>query len=254
VRTALDLSRPSDRPARAVAKAFGFVAYTLAVSGLVAAAVASAGAVGPGGLAASFAVSLSCLVALGLGCETFRPSTLKALLTAFAAGEGVFWAFVAQQADAGALAGAVLVAAAVYGACAAWGWRTRRDLSGWGPFLLSALIGLLLAALVTVAFGGGVALMLVSAAGVPLFMAYTAYDVATVRREAALCDSEEEVTRLALRAGVGLYLDLANLVVDALRLGRSAGEGVLEAVGESLGLIARALAGGLKLVGEAMGS
>ena len=251
--TAPSAPSATDPAARAVVKSLVSVGYTLLVALAAAAVVASAGVVDASLLAGSLVASLALLVALALGVERLRLSTLRVLLTGFAATEGVFWAFVAQRADARALAGAALAAAAVFGACAAWGHLTRRDLTGWDVFLFQSLVGLLLASGLVLAAGGSVAVLAVSAAGVLLFGAYTAHDVNSVRRAARYCDTEEELSRLALLGAVSLYLDLANLFADLLRAMGRAGRDAAEAAGDAAGWVARAVLSVFRIAGDALG-
>ena len=204
-------------PARAVARAFGYVGFTLLVAVASAAVLASAAPVGLGLFWAAFAAGLTCIVALVWGSDHFRLGTLQLLLSGFALSEGVFWAFVVQRTDTAPLLAAAFAAAVTFLASAAWGLRTRRDLSGWEPVLFHTLVGLLGAFALCAMLGASGLAGALSAIGVLLFSAYTAYDVNHVRIAARACDSEDELSRLALMAAVALYLDLANLVVDFLR-------------------------------------
>ena len=67
-------------------------------------------------------------------------------------------------------------------------------------------------------FGLAPILLLCAAAGVLVFAAYTAHDVAWVLHEAASAPDAEAVERIAIDGAIALYLDLANLVLDVLRL------------------------------------
>jgi FtsH-binding integral membrane protein len=203
--------------ARAVAKTFGYVGFTLLIAACSAALLAAAVPVGPGLFWAAFAAGLTFIVALAWGSDHFRLSTLRTLLTGFALSEGVFWAFVVQRTDTEALLAAAIAAGVTFIASAAWGYRTRCDLSGWEPVLFHALVGLLGAVVLCALLDASGMVTALSAIGILLFSAYTAYDVNHVRVTALTCDSEDELSRLAVLAAVALYLDLANLVVDFLR-------------------------------------
>ena len=119
----------------------------------------------------------------------------------------------------------VFLATAVYfGALAAYGHFTRRDLSGVGPILFSGLIFLLVFGVLSIfipalsAFDRMVCLL-----GIAVFLGYTAYDTQRIRAYyhyyAGYPDMMEKAS---IFSALQLYLDFLNLFLYLLRfLGKS---------------------------------
>jgi uncharacterized protein len=105
------------------------------------------------------------------------------------------------------------------------GYITNADLSRFGPILLMALIGLLIASLVNLFVHNPTLYWVISYAGVVLFTALTAYDTQWIKKRASAAassgklDSEE---RVALMGAFKLFLDFVNLFLFVVRIqGRS---------------------------------
>jgi FtsH-binding integral membrane protein len=94
-----------------------------------------------------------------------------------------------------------------------YGTVTKRDLSAWRTFLMIGLIGVLLASVVNIFLHSNAVEFVLTCAGVVVFAGLTAYDTQKIR---AMGESGDE--RLALRGALVLYLDFINLFVMLLRL------------------------------------
>ncbi|MEL6135048.1 MAG: Bax inhibitor-1/YccA family protein [Bacteroidota bacterium] len=111
-----------------------------------------------------------------------------------------------------------LITAGTFGAMAIVGMFGNIDLSKWGNYLYMALIGLIITSIVNL-FGNWSWLSFgISAAGVVIFSAFTAYDVQRLLRIGAEVDPESESSRkLAVMGALDLYLDFVNLFLYLLR-------------------------------------
>jgi hypothetical protein len=204
----------------ALTRSFAYLGWTLGVCAAVACAVALAGsaAASLSWLTGSFVVSLVLIVAICAGRDTFRVGTLRVLLTAFAAGEGLFFGHVAARFGAPALGVALGVGAAVFIAMALWGLATERDLTSLGTLLFWSLVALVGCTLLAALYGAGPIMLVLVGVSVILFALYTAHDVQWIVAEAATAEDAEAVERIAIEGAISLYLDLANLVMDFLRI------------------------------------
>jgi hypothetical protein len=115
------------------------------------------------------------------------------------------------------------IAAATFGALSLWGYTTKRDLSGFGGFLMMGLIGLVLAILVNIglkAFGvaTGPLDFIISGIGVLIFAGLTAYDTQSIKEMYDPMDDGTVVGRKAVMGALKLYLDLINLFLFLLQL------------------------------------
>ncbi|MGB7320106.1 MAG: Bax inhibitor-1/YccA family protein, partial [Albidovulum sp.] len=69
-----------------------------------------------------------------------------------------------------------LITAIAFAGLSLWGYTTKKDISGWGSFLIMGVIGLLIASVVNIFLGSGIVQMAISALGVLIFAGLTAYD------------------------------------------------------------------------------
>ncbi|ADO43344.1 conserved hypothetical protein [Ketogulonicigenium vulgare Y25] len=67
-----------------------------------------------------------------------------------------------------------LITAIAFAALSLYGYTTKRDISGWGTFLIMGLVGLLVAMIVNIFIGSGPLAMAISVLGVLLFAGLTA--------------------------------------------------------------------------------
>jgi FtsH-binding integral membrane protein len=127
--------------------------------------------------------------------------TLSAILLVFT-GESVFTTFV--------------VAAGMFGALAAYGGVTRRQLSGLGQFLFMGLIGLVLASIVGLFWHNDALQFLISFIGVIVFAGLTVYDAQRLK-ELAFATNAGGVSGTTIVGALALYLDFINLFLFLLR-------------------------------------
>ncbi len=118
----------------------------------------------------------------------------------------------------GLIVKAFLVTAATFGALSLWGYTTKRDLSGWGTFLMMGVIGLIIAMLVNFGFAmftgapiEGFA-MIISAIGVLLFSAITAWETQRLKNMYYEIGGDQRAMSVATTYGaLNLYITFVNL-------------------------------------------
>jgi FtsH-binding integral membrane protein len=111
------------------------------------------------------------------------------------------------------------ITAGAFAGLSLFGYTTKRDLTGWGSFLLMGLIGIILAALVNLFLQSSALQFAISVIGVLVFAGLTAYD--TQRIKDSYYEFSNDATMLAKGAIMGalsLYLDFINLFVSLLQL------------------------------------
>jgi FtsH-binding integral membrane protein len=110
------------------------------------------------------------------------------------------------------------VAAAAFGALSLWGYTTRRNLTGFGSFLLMGLIGVIIATLVNIFLQSSALDWIVSVIGVIVFAGLTAWDTQKIKEMYDPADDETVAGRKAVMGALSLYLDFINLFMLLLRL------------------------------------
>lgn len=106
--------------------------------------------------------------------------------------------------------------AGTFGAMTVFGYVTRQDLSKIGSFLFMALIGLILCLVVNVFMHNAMMDLLISCAGVLIFVGLTAWDTQSIKRMAAEAD-QTTTGKVATMGALMLYLDFINLFIYLLR-------------------------------------
>jgi len=112
-----------------------------------------------------------------------------------------------------------LVTAGTFGAMSLYGYTTKKDLTSWGSFLFMGLIGIIIASLVNMFMQSSMMHMIITYAGVLIFVGLTAYDTQKIKEMNILGnEGTEEDTKEAIRGALTLYLDFINLFLMLLRL------------------------------------
>lgn len=110
------------------------------------------------------------------------------------------------------------ISAAAFGGLSLYGYTTRKDLSGWGSFLIMGLIGIIIASLVNIFLASSALQFAVSVIGVLVFAGLTAYDTQQIKEMYYEGDSTAVAGRKAIGGALRLYLDFINLFLMLLSL------------------------------------
>jgi FtsH-binding integral membrane protein len=115
------------------------------------------------------------------------------------------------------IASAFFISAGTFGAMSVYGTVTKKDLSGWGSFLMMGLFGVVLAGIVNIFLQSDFLGFVKSCAAVVIFSGLTAYDTQKLRNHHA--DSGySSAMALSISGALMLYLDFVNLFLSMLRL------------------------------------
>ncbi|WP_172292621.1 Bax inhibitor-1/YccA family protein [Pseudoruegeria sp. HB172150] len=137
---------------------------------------------------------------------------------AAAMGLSISWIFVAFTGIS--IAQTFLITAIAFAGLSLWGYTTKKDISGWGSFLIMGVIGLIVASIVNIFLQSPAIYFAVSAIGVLIFAALTAYDTQKIKnvylQHAHAMDSEW-LGKSAIMGALNLYLDFINLFMFLLQ-------------------------------------
>ena len=112
-----------------------------------------------------------------------------------------------------------MVTAGTFGAMSLYGYTTKKDLTSWGSFLFMGLIGIIIASVVNMFMQSSMMHMIITYAGVLIFVGLTAYDTQKIKEMNILGnEGTDEDTKEAIRGALTLYLDFINLFLMLLRL------------------------------------
>jgi FtsH-binding integral membrane protein len=155
------------------------------------------------------------LVILIMSWGNWSATTLKAMFGAFSVLEGISLSVIFVVYTQSSIAVTLLIASAIFGGMSAYGYFTKKDLTAWGPLLMFTLIGLLVAMVVNLFLRNTMMEMLISFAGVILFMGFIAFDSQKIRLDLW---KSQDTERSVMMGAVTLYLDMLNLILFLLRI------------------------------------
>lgn len=141
---------------------------------------------------------------------SMRPATAAVLLFLYAViiGLGItpmIWGGLAV--NPASIVWAFVIAALMFGFMAMFGYKTAKDLSFLGIFLMMGMIGLILVGIVSMIWTlGGTFSTIVCAIGVLVFALFTAYDMQTLKRSYAVLGDETQKDQLAVLGALHLYI------------------------------------------------
>ncbi|MDE0209190.1 MAG: Bax inhibitor-1/YccA family protein [Boseongicola sp.] len=107
-----------------------------------------------------------------------------------------------------------------FAALSLWGYTTKRDLSGFGSFLMMGLIGLIIAMVINLFVASSALAFAVSVIGVLIFAGLTAYDTQRIKTDYlahAHAMDQEWLEKSAIMGALSLYLDFINLFMFLLQ-------------------------------------
>lgn len=163
-------------------------------------------------------IELLFVIILGARLEKMKKSTAKLMFYIFAVLNGITMAPIFLCYTATNISIAFFITAGMFGIMSAYGYITKRDLSGWGDFLLMALIGLIICLIVQFFWHSTMFSFIVSCAAVLIFTGLTAWDTQMIKEMVKEAESEEEVDKLSTFGALSLYLDFINLFLHVLRI------------------------------------
>jgi len=149
--------------------------------------------------------------------DSLSESAIKAWYFAFAAVMGLSLSMIFAVYTSASIAQALIGTTVSFGALAGWGYFTKRDISGWGPFLFAGVIGLLVAGIVNIFVASTALQMTLNVLTILIFLGLTAYDMNRIR-DMFWGASESEVGRMQWFAALSLYINFINIFVSLLQL------------------------------------
>jgi hypothetical protein len=111
------------------------------------------------------------------------------------------------------------VTAAAFAGLSLYGYTTKKDLSGWGSFLIMGVIGIIIAALVNIFLQSSALQFAISVIGVLVFAGLTAYDTQQIKDNYYhYVGDAAALGKGAIMGALNLYLDFINMFTSMLSL------------------------------------
>lgn len=207
-----------------LAKVFNWMAIGLGITGIVAFFTANTG------LARSIISSplFYVLIIAELGLVFFlsarinkiQAGTATMLFLGYSILNGLTLSVIFLAYTSSSIAGTFFITAGMFGAMAMYGLVTKRDLSGFGSFLIMGLFGIIIASIVNIFLKSSGLYWAISFIGVFIFTGLTAYDVQKIKKmgeQGIMNQGEDTIRKGSIMGALALYLDFINLFLMLLR-------------------------------------
>ncbi|SEO54066.1 hypothetical protein SAMN04490248_106181 [Salinihabitans flavidus] len=159
--------------------------------------------------------------AFGAAINRLSAAGAQLFFYAFAAmmGLSISWIFIAFTGMS--IAQVFLITAISFAGLSLWGYTTKKDISGWGSFLIMGVIGILVAMIVNIFLASPAIQFAISILGVLIFAGLTAYDTQNIKNTYlahAHNGDREWMGKAAIMGALSLYLDFINMFMFLLQL------------------------------------
>ena len=179
---------------------------------------------------------LAFVLFMSFGRNKFSAGALQAMFWGFATAMGLSLSTIFITYTGSSIAMTFFATAGAFAGLSLWGYTTKKDISGWGSFLIMGVVGLIIASLLNAFLIGSPGLELaISALGVLIFAGLTAYDTQRLKSEyiavqhASMTNpaiaAQYPLQKMVILGALNLYLDFINMFLFLLRfLGVARGE------------------------------
>ena len=203
---------------------YNYMASGVLLTGIVALLFANSGMAaqvfGGGGLL-PWVIIFSPLIivfAMSFGVNRMQTSTLQMLFWAFATLMGLSMSTIFLAYTGVSIAQTFFAVSAAFLGLSLWGYTTKKDLSGFGTFLIMGVVGLLVAMLINLFLKSSAMALAISAIGVLLFAGLTAYDTQKIKSVYfTVAGHGEAMAKASILGALNLYIDFINMFLFLLR-------------------------------------
>ena len=200
---------------------YNYMASAVLLTGIVALVSASSG------LTLAFAgtplmwvvmlAPLAFVLAMSFGLNKMSKSTLNILFWAYATVMGLSLSTIFLVYTGESIAVTFFATAGAFAGLSLFGYTTKKDLSGFGSFLIMGVVGLIIAGLVNLFLQSSAMSFVISGIGVLIFAGLTAYDTQRLKEEYVHLRGTEYIGKAVIMGALNLYLDFINMFMYLLR-------------------------------------
>jgi len=157
----------------------------------------------------------------GAMINKFSAAAAQTFFYVFASVMGLSMAWIFVAFTGLSIANVFLITSISFAGLSLYGYTTKKDISGWGTFLIMGVIGLIVAMIVNIFLQSPAIMFAVSILGVLIFAGLTAYDTQKIKTnyiEHAAHGDQEWLAKSAIMGALNLYLDFINMFMFLLQL------------------------------------
>ena len=154
---------------------------------------------------------LAFVLVLSFGIQRLSTAATQMLFWAFAAVMGLSMSTIFLVYTGPSIAITFFATAVAFLSLSLYGYTTKKDLSGFGTFLIMGVVGLIVASLLNIWFQSPVLNLAISAIGVLLFAGLTAYDTQRIKSMYQYVAGTDMMGKAVIMGALSLYLDFVNM-------------------------------------------
>ena len=154
---------------------------------------------------------LAIVMAMSFGANKFSTGTLQAMFWGFAVLMGLSMSTIFLIYTGASIAATFFATAGAFAGLSLFGYTTKKDLSGWGSFLIMGVIGLLIAMVINMFLQSSALQVAVSFIGVLIFAGLTAYDTQRLKAMYYQVAGTDFAGKAVVLGALSLYLDFINM-------------------------------------------
>jgi uncharacterized protein len=160
---------------------------------------------------------LGFVLAMSFGLNRMSTGTLQLLYWAFATVMGLSMSTIFLAYTGTSIAQTFFAVSAGFAGLSLWGYTTKKDLTGWGTFLIMGVVGLIVAMVINMFLQSPAMSLVISALGVLIFAGLTAYDTQKIKSMYDYVAGTDMMGKVVIMGALNLYLDFLNMFLFLLR-------------------------------------
>ena len=160
---------------------------------------------------------LAFVMVLSFGITRLSTGAAQMLFWGFATVMGFSMASIFIVFTGTSIASTFFATAAAFAGLSLWGYTTKRDLSGFGTFLIMGVVGLLVASIINLFLQSSAMQLAISFIGVLLFAGLTAYDTQRIKSLYSQVAGTDMMGKTVIMGALSLYLDFVNMFTFLLQ-------------------------------------
>ncbi len=160
---------------------------------------------------------LAIVLAMSFGAQKFGQGTLQAMFWGFAVLMGLSLSTIFLRYTGGSIAATFFATAGAFAGLSLFGYTTKKNLSGWGSFLIMGVVGILIAMVINLFLQSPALELAVSILGVLIFAGLTAYDTQRLKNDYQHLRGTAWEGKSIILGALSLYLDFINMFLFLLR-------------------------------------
>ena len=154
---------------------------------------------------------LAFVMVMSFGMHRLSTATLQMLFWGFATVMGLSMSSIFLVFTGVSIAQTFFAVAVGFLGLSLYGYTTKKDLSGFGTFLIMGVVGLIVAMVINIFLKSSVMAMAISAIGVLIFAGLTAYDTQKIKSMYAYVAGTDMMGKVVIMGALNLYLDFVNM-------------------------------------------